>query len=138
VDESPIAQLLGGVDELDVDAAAAMFAGDGRLLTVDGRRAQGREAVRDLLRDFLAALRSSTHRITAQWQHENVWIAEVEATYELRDWRQLTALPRAFVLRDGPAGIADLRVYGSHERPLGETPKGEKGTWIGERWMPPL
>jgi hypothetical protein len=47
-------------------------------------------------------------------------------------------LPRVFVLREGPDGIADLRVYGSHERWLMEHRTGEEGMWIGERWIPPL
>jgi hypothetical protein len=138
VEQSPIAQLLEAIDGLDFDAAAALFADDCRVLTPDGRRAEGMQAVRELLADMRDSLRSTAHRITAQWHQENVWIAEVEATYELKDWLRLTALPRAFVLRDGPEGVIDLRVYGAHERPLSDHPTGEEGMWIGERWMPPL
>jgi hypothetical protein len=94
--------------------------------------------VRALLIDFVATVRSATHRITAQWHQDDVWIAEVDATYELQDWLQLNALPRAFVLRAGPDGFADVRVYGAHERPLAEHRTGEEGMWIGERWIPPL
>ena len=138
MEQSPIAQLLEAIDGLDFDAAAALFADDCRVLTPDGRRAEGMQAVRELLADMRDSLRSTAHRITAQWHQENVWIAEVEATYELKDWLRLTALPRAFVLRDGPEGVIDLRVYGAHERPLSDHPTGEEGMWIGERWMPPL
>jgi hypothetical protein len=138
VEQSPIAELLQAVDTLNFDAAAALFADDCRVLTPDGRRAEGIQAVRDLLTDMRAGLRSTAHRITAQWHQQNVWIAEVEATYELQDWLRLTALPRAFVLRDGPDGFVDLRVYGAHERPLADHPTGEEGMWIGERWIPPL
>lgn len=116
----------------------ALVAPDARLLTVDGRRAAGADAVRELLTDFLSTLRSTTHRVTAQWHQDNVWIAEVEASYELKDRRRIDALPRAFVLRDGPVGFADLRVYGAHERPLAEPSTGAKGMWIGDRWIPPL
>src|SRR5207302_1332803 len=84
-----------------------------RLLTADGRRAEGREAVRELLASFAADLRSTSHRIIAQWHQDNVWIAEVEASYELRDWFQLNALPRAFILHHGPDGIDEqLLVFG--------------------------
>lgn len=116
----------------------ALVAPNGRLLAVDGRRAEGSDAVRELLVDFLAKLRSTTHQITAQWHQDNVWIAEVEATYELQDWLQIRALPRAFVLQEGPDGFVDLRVYGAHERPLTEHRTGAEGMRIGGKWIPPL
>jgi ketosteroid isomerase-like protein len=136
--ESPLNRLLGALDALDAPAAMALMAPDCRLLTVDGRRAEGTEAVRELLTEFLEALRSTTHQITAAWHQENVWIAEVEATYELKDSLKTAALPRAFVLRDGQDGVADLHVYGAHERPLADHRTGEEGMRIGGRWIPPL
>jgi SnoaL-like domain len=138
LNESPIEQLLKAIDELDVDAAMALAAPDIRFLTADGRHGEGTTAVRDLISEFVSDLRSTTHRITAQWHQDNVWIAELEASYELRDYLQLKALPRAVVVRVGPGGIADLRVYGAHERPLMEHRTGEEGMWVGGRWVPPL
>jgi hypothetical protein len=138
VDESPIARLLDALDRLDIDAAMAMFAPDGRLLTVDGQRGEGIDAARGVLTAFLSAVRSTAHRITAQWREDNVWIAEVDADYVLRDWLQITARPRAFILRDGPDGIIDLRVYGAHEQSFTDRKNAEAGTWVGERWIPPL
>ncbi len=138
MDDSPIAQLLKAIDSRDVDAVTALTAPDVRMLTADGRRAHGVEAVHALLADFLSNLRSTAHHVTAEWHVDDVWIAEVDATYELRDWLQLNALPRAFVMRMGSQGIADLRVYGAHERPLTEHRTGEEGMWIGDRWIPPL
>ena len=136
--DSPIDQLLRAMDRLDVDAAMALFASDIRLLTAYGQRAEGAEAVRALLSDFVATLRSTTHRVTAQWHQDNVWIAEVETDYELQDWLQIRAVPRAFVLRVGPEGFVDLRVYGAHEHPLTEHRTGDEGMLIGKRWIPPL
>src|SRR5438105_15182851 len=135
---SPLEQLLGAIDRRDVDAAMALSAPDVRLLTVDGRRAEGREAVRKLMTDFLSVLRSLSHRITAQWHVDDVWIAEVDASYELQDWLRLHDLPRVFVARVAAGGIADLRAYGAHEQPLTDHPTGEEGMWIGSRWIPPL
>ncbi len=135
---SPIEQLLKAMDELDVDAAMALMAPDVRFLAVDGRRGQGADAVRKLLTDFVSTLRSTSHRITAQWHQDGVWIAEVDGSYELEDYLQLNALPRAFVVRMGPDGIADLRAYGAHEQPLTEHRTGEEGMWVGGRWVPPL
>jgi hypothetical protein len=138
VADSPIEQLLKAVDELNLDAAMALMAPEVRFLAVDGSQGEGKEAVRELLTDFISTLRSTSHRITAQWHQDDVWIAEVEADYELRDWLQLTALPRAFVLRLAPSGIADLRAYGAHERPLTEHGTGEGAMRVGGRWIPPL
>jgi hypothetical protein len=135
---SPIELFLEAVDRRDVDAAMALLAPDARLLSADGRRANGAEEVRELLLEFLEMLRSSAHRITAQWHPDNVWIAEVEASYELRDWMRLEALPRAFVLRDGPDGVADLRVYGAHEHSLAEDGAVDRGIRVGARLIPPL
>jgi hypothetical protein len=138
VEESPITTWLEAVDKLDVEAATAMFSADAHLLTADGRRAAGIDAVRDLLADYLSVLRSTSHRVTAQWHEDNVWIAEVEANYELRDYLELKALPRAFFIREGPRGISQMHVYGAHEHSLDERASDEGGMWIGERWIPPL
>jgi hypothetical protein len=138
VNDSPIQRLLATVDSLDVEAAIGLVAPNCRMLAVDGTRANGSQAMRELLSDFFATLRSMSHHITAQWHVDDVWIAEVEGNYEMLDWLQLNGLPRAFVLRDGPDGFIDLRVYGAHERPLTDHRTGEEGMRIGERWIPPL
>jgi hypothetical protein len=88
--------------------------------------------------EFLGQLRATAHTITAQWHEDDAWIAEVEATYELKDRTRLAAMPRAFILRVGPAGWTDLRVYGAHERPLAESRARDEGMRIGGHWIPPL
>ena len=132
---SPVDELLSAIDRLDVDRAMALFAPEARLLAVDGRRAQGTDAVRELLGELVASLRATTHRVTTQWHVDDVWIAEVDASYEFQDFLQLNDLPRAFVLRTAGDGIGDLRVYGAHERPLADA---DEGTWAGSLWVPPL
>jgi len=116
----------------------ALLAPDARVLLADGRRADGAEAVRELVTGLVSELRSTSHRIVSQWHQDDVWIAEVEADYELADWLELKALPRAFFLKNGPDGISELHVYGAHERPIAEHRTGEEGMWIGDRWIPPL
>jgi hypothetical protein len=125
VSQSPLERLLDVVDRLDIDAVMALMAPEARVLVADGRRAEGTEAVRQLFGDFLGQLRSTTHRITAQWHQADVWIAEVDASYELRDWLHLDGLPRAFVVRAGPDGVSELRAYGAHEHRLSERPTSE-------------
>ncbi len=101
-----------------------------------GRRApaDGGDEVRKLLENILAALRFSKHRVTAQWQQEEVWIAEVEATFELRDWLALKVLPRAFVLRNGTRWdhrSAHLRVA----RALVRQPRQPRGGHVDRRTL---
>lgn len=136
--DSPIERLVEAMDRLDVDALVALFSPAGRLMTADGRHAQGAHALRELLAEFFGALRSTTHTITSGWHQDNVWIAEIAASYELRDWLQLKDLPRVFIVRSEPEGIEDLRVYGAHEHPIAEHRTGEEGMWVGRRWIPPL
>jgi SnoaL-like domain len=138
VTQSQVEQLLLAVGALDADAVMALMAPDCRFLTADGRSAEGADAARRLLSDFLGTLRSVSHTITGQWQQDDFSIAEAEATYVMQDWLQVSNLRRAFFLREGPDGITELRVYGAHERPLTDHRSGEEGMWIADRWMPPL
>jgi hypothetical protein len=138
VSDSPLGRLLDAIDALDVEAVMALAADDIRLLVVDGRRAEGAEAVRAIMTAFLGALRSTAHRVTRQWHLDDVWIAEVEADYELHDYLQLRGLPRVFIVQTSAGRLADVRVYGAHEHPLAEHRTGEEGMWIGGRWVPPL
>jgi hypothetical protein len=138
VSQSPIEQFLDALDRLELEATVALMAPDARVLVADGRRAEGTEAVRQLFGEFLGQLRATTHRITAQWHVDDVWIAEVDASYELRDWLQLNALARAFIVRAAPDGISELRAYGAHEHRLSDHRTGEEGMRLGGRWVPPL
>lgn len=136
MERSPLVELLEAVDRLDVEAVIALCAPDCRFMTVDGRHAEGRPAVAQLMSDFLAVLRSTTHEITSQWHQDDVWIAETLASYEMRDWLRLEHLPRAFIVRTGADGIGDVRVYGANERQLGD--RGSDPIRVGGRRILPL
>lgn len=138
MEQSPLEQLLASIDALDVEAVMTLLGSDPQVLAADGRRAAGVGEVRNLVTELLAVLRSTTHRVTAQWHVDDVWIAEVDADYELQDYLKLKALPRVCILRNRQGGVADLRVYGAHEHPLTDHRTGEEGMWIGTRWVPPL
>jgi hypothetical protein len=138
VTQSPIEQLLAALDGLDIDKAMALFAPDVRMLMADGHRATGIGHARELLTSFMAQLRSTAHHVTAQWHQDETWIAEVDASYEMRDYLRLESLPRAFVVRVNSAGIFDMRVYGAHEQALADHRSGDEGMWVSGRWIPPL
>jgi hypothetical protein len=135
---SPLDAFLRAVDELDADAVMALMAPDCRLLTADGRRAVGTEGVRALIGGFLATLYSTTHRVTAQWHVDDVWITEVDADYEFKDRLRIGNLPRAFVARGGPDGLGDVRVYGAHEDRLDDADESGQGLMFAGHWLPPL
>ena len=48
----------------------------------------------------------------------------------------LPDLPRAFVSRTGPEGIASMHIYGGRERPLADHRTGEEGMRISDRSDP--
>lgn len=138
MDQSPLVELLAAIDKLDVESVVALCAPDCRFTTADGRQADGRAETGQLLSEFLAQLRSTSHEITSHWHVEDAWIAEVLASYELQDWLKIEGLRRAFVVRAGPEGIHDLRVYGANERPLSDHRSADDTVRIGGRVVLPL
>jgi hypothetical protein len=138
VEESPLAALLTAVDRLDGDAVMALCADNCSMTTTDGRHAEGRQAMRQLLKDFFSQLRSTRHEVTSQWHEDGTWIAEVLATYELRDWLLIEKLPRAFFIQVTADGITAFRAYGANEHPLSDYPTGEEVSRVGGRPFLPL
>jgi ketosteroid isomerase-like protein len=138
VSASPIERLLAAFDKLDAERAVAGMAEDCSLLAVDGRRADGRDGVRDLFAAVIAQLHSTSHRLTDQWHVGDVWIAEVEANYVLVDRLELHDVPRVFILHERDGATTDVRIYGAHERKLSEHGSGDGSLHVAGRWMPPL
>ncbi len=136
--DSPTAAVFQRLDLLDADGAAALFAPDGKLTMIYGRTAAGAEQVRTMLTEFCGHLRATGHTLTAEWNPEpGVWIAELTATYELQNFERLGPYARAAILREGPAGISELNIYGAHEQPLGTT-GGYQEVFASGRWLPTL
>jgi hypothetical protein len=135
---SPLDKFLRALDKLDADAAMTLMAPYCRLMTADGRHAEGLDAVRALLTAYLAELHTTTHRVTAEWHQDDAWIAEVDTSYELTDRLLISDLPRVFIVRGGPDGLSDVRVYGAHEDRLGTEHRDGPGIRVGGRWMPSL
>ncbi len=106
--------------------------------TVDGRHAEGREAVQRLLSEFLSTVRSTHHEITSQWHQDDAWFAEVVANYELQDRTRIEGRLRAFLLRAGADGIREVRVYGANERRLTDRSVGYEPARLGGRLILPL
>jgi len=135
---TPIERLLAALDALDLEAVLALLAPDCALLLADGDRAQGTDAVRAELSDLFEHLHSMTHRLTNQWHVDDVWIAEVEADYDMHDRSRVLRLPRALVARADHAGIAELRIYGAHEHAIYDHEQSDGSVVIGGRYMPSM
>jgi SnoaL-like domain len=132
-------EILRALDALDLDGAVALFAPDASLTTAFGDAAEGRDRVRDVLGEFLGELRATHHEITAQWHPEDeVWIAEMSATYELSDYSRRGPYQRAIILRAGDAGIVEMRIYGAHELRLPEAGRQYAEVRAAGGWLPTL
>jgi hypothetical protein len=137
--QSPIAAVLKALEALDGDAFMSLFGGAGRLLLTDGTVAEGSDEVRSVIRRFMDDLSAMTYQITSEWHPEDeVWIAEIQATYDLKDHGRRGPYPRVMVVRSGSDGIVDLRIYGRHELPLTESPIHYREVSTGGRWLATL
>ncbi len=103
-------ELFGAVDARDAAAFAAFLAADGEFRFGNAPPVVGRDAVRDAVAGFFAAIGGCRHRLLRTWQSEGAVACEGEVTYTRRDGSQLT-LPFAnvFVLRGNE--IASYRIY---------------------------
>ena len=137
--DSPIRAFLSAIDALDVEAVASQFASGATLTMAFGQLAEGHEELDAALRGFASELRATKHEVTAEWNPEpDVWIAELTAVYELRDFNQLGPFLRAIVVRTGPDGIAEMSIYGAHELPLSQSERPYQEVYAAGRWMPTL
>lgn len=141
--DSPLDLFLRAFDRLDADACAALFADGGRLRYVDGRADEGAAAVRERLREYFADLSSTTHTLRDHWHEDGVWIGGLEASYVLADHSLLGPVSKVFVVRAGPDGIEDLRVYAAvepsfHQTRIRHERDRDRGWMVGGRWVPPL
>jgi SnoaL-like domain len=139
VGDSPIRSVLRALDALDLDTAISLFAPDAKLMMVFGERVAGRDSVEREFRGFLGEIRAMHHKVTSEWNPEpGVWIAEIEATYELSDFSESGPIERAFIVRTGDDGIEDLRIYGAHEVPLSDGGRRYLNVRGAHGWLPTL
>lgn len=137
--DSPMRAVLSAMDALDLDALMALFAPDIRLGMAFGGDAVGLEQVRGELGWFFSELRSARHDVGSTWNPEpGVWISEMSATYELKDFSERGPYRRAMILRAGDGGIRELRMYGEHEPPLPETGRPYNEVRGPRGWLPTL
>lgn len=136
--DSPISDVLDALRSLDAGSAVKLFASGGRLLMTTGRSARGVDDIREALAGFMGPLRATTYAVSASWHpDDDVWIAEFDAHYELKDGERHGPYPRVMVIRGDEGAISDLRIYGSHELPL-TSHATYREVSTGTRWLPTL
>ncbi|MDQ6608014.1 MAG: nuclear transport factor 2 family protein [Actinomycetota bacterium] len=141
--KSPLEQLLDAFDRLDADACTALFATDGRLSWVDGHVAEGHTAVRARLTEYFDDLTSMTHVVRDSWHLDQVWIAEIDASYVLEDRSLQGPVAKVMILRMRSEGIGDLRVYAAvepsfHAAEQRHQRERDRGLVVGDWRLPPL
>jgi hypothetical protein len=137
--DSLIQGLLSAIDALDLEAATSMFSADADLMTLYGRQGKGTEQVRAVLGELIGELRSAHHEISSEWNPEpGVFIAELTATYELKDFSERGPYRRAIVMRAAGQQITQLGMYGAHELPLPEAEAGYHEVRGPHGWLPTL
>lgn len=141
--ESPLADLLSAFDRLDAEACTALFAPHGRLGWVDGHVADGHAAVRACLTEYFADLSSTQHVLRDAWHQDQVWIGQIDASYVLKDRSHQGPVSKVMILRIGPDGIEDARVYAAVEPSFHEAAdrrgrERDRGLLVGEWRLPPL
>lgn len=139
MNQSPVRRVLDAIDALDLDAASVLFTDDVQLMTVYGAEGIGVAQARAVLAELLGELRATHHDIVSEWNPEaGVWIAEVTATYELKDFSQRGPFHRVIIARERTNLISQLRMYGSHELPLSESESAYREVRGPHGWLPTL
>jgi len=116
----------------------ALMGPDCRMLAATGRSYEGAGAVSNMIVELFEVVRSTSHRILTQWQLDDVWIAELEANYELTNDARIGGLPRAMFWRSQPNGSAVLHIYGAHERDIRAFGRPAGALLLDGDWIPPL
>ncbi len=131
--------VLSAIDALDRDGILSLCSPDVELMTAYGSEGKGLDEASAIFTELFRELRHTHHEIHTEWNPEpDVWIAEVTATYELRDASIRGPFRRVFILRAQDGLMTQLRIYGSHEQPLPAAEGRYQEVYGAHSWMPTL
>lgn len=105
-----LAALFACIDRGDAEAFAGYLAPGARFCFGNAPPVSGRDAIRENVTSFLAALARVEHRLADCWVLPGAAVATGTVTYTRHDGSTLQA-PFANVLKVGPDGIRDYRIY---------------------------
>ncbi|MGH2842628.1 MAG: hypothetical protein ACRDKL_03455 [Solirubrobacteraceae bacterium] len=108
-------------------------------MTVYGGEGTGAEHARAMLGELIGELRTTSHVLISEWNPvPGAWIAELNATYELKDFSRRGPYHRAILLHAADGLIQQLHVYGTHELPLPESEGVYREVRGPHGWLPTL
>lgn len=103
-------ELFAVVDSMDARGFAAAFAEDGLFRFGNNPTAVGRDQIESSVNAFFSNLEGLRHEILDVWDHEDVVLSEVEATYTRLDGTSIS-LPAATIGRRRDGLLSDYRIY---------------------------
>jgi uncharacterized protein (TIGR02246 family) len=103
--------VFAATDAMDVDAVAALFAKDARIVFGNGQPMLGVDEIRAGTTAFYDTIAGLHHEIANEWNFGNDTIVELKVTYHRKDGQQVT-IPCVTIFHADAAGkIDDYRVY---------------------------
>jgi uncharacterized protein (TIGR02246 family) len=103
--------VFAATDAMDVDAVAALFAKDARIVFGNGQPMLGVDEIRAGTTAFYDTIAGLHHEIVNEWNFGNDTIVELKVTYHRKDGQQVT-IPCVTIFHADAAGkIDDYRVY---------------------------
>jgi uncharacterized protein (TIGR02246 family) len=103
--------VFAATDAMDVEAVAALFAKDARVVFGNGQPMLGVDEIRAGTTAFYDTIAGLHHEIANEWNFGNDTIVELKVTYHRKDGQQVT-IPCVTIFHADAAGkIDDYRVY---------------------------
>jgi len=109
-DEGWLDALFACIDRGDAEGFASYLAPGARFRFGNAPPVRGRDAVRESVAGFLAALARVEHRLEDRWLLPDAAVVAGSVSYTRHDGSTLQA-PFANILKLGPEGIRDYRIY---------------------------
>jgi ketosteroid isomerase-like protein len=105
------ANMFADIDRMDADAWASYLAPEAVMRFGNAAPVRGRQACRDALAAFYAAIDGLRHDIVEKWELESVTVVEANVTYIRKDGDQVTVPVVTIYRTDNEDLIADYRVF---------------------------
>jgi uncharacterized protein (TIGR02246 family) len=103
--------VFAATDAMDVEAVAALFAKDARVVFGNGQPMLGVDEIRAGTTAFYDTIAGLHHEIANEWNFGNDTIVELKVTYHRKDGQRVT-IPCVTIFHADAAGkIDDYRVY---------------------------
>lgn len=97
------------VDTFDPEQVVKHYAEDGSFRFGNQPPVQGKDAIREMLRQFYGSIRDMKHRNTGLWLGDNSAVFEAEVTFTRNDGSSVTIPASSIIRREGDL-VTDFRM----------------------------